>query len=199
MSHELSEIVFLQSRRVVLRPILESDVPQCIRWINDPELRQYLSVYLPIMEADEHEWFKNIHKRKPQDVVLAIVVEGVFIGSIGLHGINMKDRVASTGTLIGDKQYQNKGYGTEAKMLLLDYAFNTLNLRKVCSDVFCSNGRSLKYAEKCGYKQEGRLKEQAYKNGKYIDIVLLAVFKKDWLSLWEIFKKENIENKENIE
>jgi len=191
MPEEAPQIVFLQSKRVVLRPLLKEDVPLLIRWINDPEVSQYLSVYMPMMEADENEWFENLHKRKPYDIVLAIVVDRKAIGTMGIHGINMKDRVATTGALIGEKEYWGKGYGSEAKMLLLNYAFNTLNLRKVCSAVFAFNERSYKYSLKCGYKEEGRRREQFYRHGKYWDEILLAVFRDDWLPLWEKFAKEH--------
>ncbi len=191
MSEQASQIVFLESTRVVLRPLLKEDVPLCLRWINDPEVRQYLIVYQPVMEADENEWFESLHKQKATNIVLAMVVGGQVIGTMGLHHISMKDGVATTGALIGEKEYWDKGYGSEAKMLLLHYAFHTLNLRKVCSSVIAFNGRSHAYSLKCGYKEEGRRKEQIYRNGKYHDEILLAVFRQDWQLLWEKFAEEH--------
>jgi RimJ/RimL family protein N-acetyltransferase len=92
--------------------------------------------------------------------------------------------------MIGEKEYWGKGYGTEAKMLLLHYAFDTLNLRKICSSVISFNERSHKYSLKCGYKEEGRRKAQLFRDGKYWDEIQLAVFRKDWLLLWKKFQAE---------
>ncbi len=108
---------------------------------------------------------------------------------MGIHRINWKDRTATTGAVIGEKAYWGKGYGSEAKKLLLDYAFNELNLRKICSGALAFNGRSQAYSKKCGYEVEGVLKQHIFKNGEYHDLVQLAVFKEQWLPLWKKFRK----------
>jgi RimJ/RimL family protein N-acetyltransferase len=187
-------IKFLIGKKVYLRPLLEEDYLFLLRWTNDPEVRPFLNRSLPTMEAEEKEWIERLHKNKGDNVVLMIcLTEGDRpIGTMGLHGINQKDGVATTGAMIGEKDYWGKGYGTEAKMILLDHAFNTLNLRKICSSVFAFNGRSLRYLEKSGYVIEGTLKKQLFINGKYVDEVLLAVFKKDFMLLWKKFKKEHL-------
>ena len=78
----------------------------------------------------------------------------------------------------------------------LNYAFNTLNLRKICSSVLAFNKRSLKYNLHCGYKIEGRKRKQIFKNGKYWDEIILGLFKKDWLTIWKRYQKtvNNIAN-----
>ena len=181
-------IVFLNGKRVVLRPLLKIDIPRLLRWTNDPEVRKYVLRYLPVMEAHEDLWFEALSKDK-ENIVLMIVVDNVAIGTMGIHRINWKDGVATTGAIIGEKEYWGNGYGSEAKMILLNYAFNTLNLRKICSTVIAFNERSYHYNLKCGYLVEGRLKEHMYKDGAYWDEILMAVFKKDWLPLWEKFKE----------
>jgi RimJ/RimL family protein N-acetyltransferase len=185
------DVVFLRGKRLYLRPPCAKDIPSFLRWMNDQEVTQYLSAFLPVMEADEAEWIERIRKNKEKEVVLVIVdIEtGKPIGSMGIHGISWKDRRATTGAVIGEKSYWGKGYGTEAKMLLLNYAFNTLNLRKICSRVFGFNGRSRAYSEKCGYKIEGTLRDHHFKRGAYCDEIHLAVFREDWLPIWERFQK----------
>ena len=185
-----TEIVFLKSNRVILRPVLKKDLPQLLKWINDIEIQQYLNAHLPVMEAEEDEWFDALHKSRSQ-VVFAIVADGKLIGNMGIHNIDHRNGTASTGALIGNKKYWGKGYGSEAKMILLNYAFNTLNLRKVSSSVIAFNERSYNYSKKCGYKDEGRLKAQHYAFGKYWDEILLAVFQADWQPLWVKFAKKH--------
>ena len=192
---DTTDIVFLRGRKVNLRPMCrETDLDLCTKYINDPEVRQYLASFLPLSKEAEASWFDSFaerNKKTTTDIILAIVdIEtGKYIGSIGLHQINWRDGRATTGTLIGDKTYWNRGYGTDAKMILLDYAFNTLGLRKIDSAAFAPNKRSINYSLHCGYKVEGVLKKHAFRDGRFQDYVLLAVFKKDWLPIWRRYRK----------
>lgn len=186
----MSEIIFQEGKRVSLRPVLKEDVPRCLKWMNDREVTRCLRARLPTMEADEEGWFESLHKKKQSDILLTIVADEKPIGLMGIHGIDWVDRTATTGALIGEKEYWGKGYGTEAKMLLLHYAFETLNLRKICSSVIAYNKRSYAYSIKCGYKEEGRRQKQIFKEGKYWDEIMLAVFRKDWLVCWKKFQEQ---------
>lgn len=190
---EYSGIVTLRGKKTVLRPIEEADLPLLVRWLNDQEIVQYLMRYLPVSMEEEKEWFKQLSADKSTDIVFAIVplagtYAGQLIGTMGIHRISWRDGIAFTGATIGVSEYQGKGYGADAKMNLLNYAFNTLNLRKICSMVLAFNERSLRYSARCGYKIEGRRVNQVYRNGAYHDEVLLGVFKEDWLPIWERYQ-----------
>ena len=178
-------VVFLRGKKVILRPPDKKDIPLLAKWINDPEIRCFINNFLPTTEGAERVWLEGLDKKPPTDIVLIIEVAGKAIGSMGLHRINMKDRVATTGAIIGEKEYWGKGYGTDAKMILLDYAFNTLNLRKVMSSVKAFNRRSLSYSLHCGYCVEGRLRRQHFVDGKYYDEIMLGVFRHEWLPYWQ--------------
>jgi RimJ/RimL family protein N-acetyltransferase len=186
-----NNVVFLRGKRVYLRPPTKDDIPLLLRWMNDDDVRQYVASFLPIVEADEVEWLERLHRDKETHIVFVIVdaKHGKPIGTMGIHGISWKDRRATTGAIIGEKKYRGRGYGSEAKMLLLNYAFNSLNLRKICSHTFGFNERSMAYSKKCGYHVEGVLKDHHFKNGAYCDDINLAVFKEDWLPIWKRFQK----------
>jgi RimJ/RimL family protein N-acetyltransferase len=187
------KLVFLKGKKTILRPLRKAtDFEPCLRWINDPQVNQYLLVYFPVTEKKEEEWFDRI-ANNPNEIVLGIeTLDGKLIGNMALVHINAKDRTASTGALIGEKEYRGKGYGTDAKMALLDYAFNTLNLRKINSSVYAFNKRSVKYNLKCGYKIEGVRKKQIFRNGKYHDEILIAVSKENWLPIWKKYRKNRL-------
>jgi len=193
MTKPNDDVVFLRGKRLYLRPLTKEDIPFFLRWMNDQEVIHFLATFLPVTEADENEWFEQLQKKKNEEIVLGIVdaKSGKLIGSMGIHRISWKDRTATTGAVIGDKKFWGKGYGTEAKMLLLNYAFNVLNLRKISSLVYSYNKRSQAYSEKCGYKVEGVLKAHIFKNGRYWNVINLAVFKKDWQPRWDAFRKTN--------
>ena len=188
-----SEPIFLQGKRIVLRPFIEEDIPIFTKWFNSSELRPFLLGNFPLTTIAEKQFMQQIKDNKNNSIVfLVIVVAKKVIGIVSLNKINWQNRTAVSGTVIGETDYWDKGYGTEAKMIFLNYAFNTLNLRKICSDVIEYNKRSLSYSKKCGYKIEGRFKKQIFKKGRYWDEIALAVFKKDWQLLWKQWKKNNL-------
>lgn len=191
MNENKNRVIFLKGRKTILRPMnKQTDIEKCLRWINDPEIRHFVKNIFPMTYADEEYWFDNMGRKKPNDISFAIeTLDGTYIGNMGIHNINWKNGTFVTGAIIGEKEYWNKGYGTDAKMLLLDYAFNTLNLRKGVSTVIAYNKRSLNYSLHCGYKIEGVQKKQMFREGKYHDLLWLGLFKKDWLVVWKRYKK----------
>ncbi len=193
-----TRVVFRMGKRLYLRPVEKGDLPKLTVWINDPEVTENLTVMHPFSLEWEEVWFKGLVERQGKDVILGIVLKDndELIGNMGLHGIDHMNGRAMTGSLIGKREYWGKGYGTEAKMLVLDYAFNTLNLRKICSLVYASNPRSKRCLEKCGYREEGLLKEHVYRNGKYVDVFQMAVFKDSFLPLWKEYKEKFLDVKE---
>lgn len=189
MSEKELRPVFLAGQKVNLRPLCRADISNLTRWINDPDVREFIANCLPQTEKQEEEWFNKLGSDE-KNVGLGIETkDGVLIGTMGVHQINWIDRICTTGALIGDKDYWGRGYGTDAKMILLDYIFNTLNLHKVCSSVISYNKRSLYYSLHCGYKIEGRRRKQIFRKGRYWTLIELGLFKKEWLPIWRRYKK----------
>ena len=177
--------VLLYGKKVVLCPPDKSKhLENALKWINDTEITQYITHYLPVTRDFEEEWFDNLRKEREKNVVFAIEThDGKHIGFTGLHNINWHDRTAVAGAIIGDKDYWGKGYGTDSMMVLLSFAFLSLSLRKICASVLAFNKRSLGHVLKCGFRKEGVREKQIYKNGHYEDEVLIAVFRKNWLKM----------------
>lgn len=183
----------LKGKKVILRPIdIEKDLGNFHKWINDFEVMQFLGKpYKPIPKEKEKELLQKMLS-DDYSVVFAIeTMDGKHIGVTGLHKISHFDGTATTGTFIGDKNYWSRGYGTEAKMLLLQYAFLVLNLRRINSRVISFNKRSLRCQLKCGYKIEGVMKKEVWKNGRYHNLITLAVFQENWLKLWKKYSRKS--------
>ena len=187
---EEKRLIFLEGKKVILRPYdKERDLVNCQRWINDPELRRFLQNTSPITLKKEEEILDELTSNLGNVFLIIETKDGVPIGVMSVIKIDWIHRTAGTGAMIGEKEYWGKGLGTDAKMILLNYLFNTLNLRKINSTAFAFNKRSVAYNQKCGYKIEGIKKSEWFRDGKYVDEVMLAVFKKDWLPIWRRYKK----------
>lgn len=172
---------FLIGERVYLRPLDKaSDLEKCLQWINDPEIRTFIKTRVPIDRKQETAWFDRDHS---DGIMLAVVLkqDNRFIGNHGLERINWLYRHATSGTIIGEKNCWGKGYGSEAKMLLLGHAFQTMNLHRVSTSVLATNARSLACQLKCGFRQEGIRRQQFFKNGEWVDEILLGVLREEWL------------------
>jgi len=181
---------YRQGKLVGLRPLKKEDARSFAIWMNDPNVTKFLSMYLPVTEAEEEEWIATQAKQK-DDICLAIEVlsEHLCIGSVGLT-INQLNQRAMLGIVIGDKKYQNGGYGTDTMMTILELAFNTLNLRKVCLCVHGNNPRAHHVYEKCGFKDVGRWKEEFFVQGQWVDSIHMEVFRDEWKVKYDEYLKK---------
>lgn len=100
-----------------------------------------------------------------------------FVGIISIENIDYINRNAEVGYWIG-KKYWNRGIATESLALVIDYAFNILDLHKLYASVFVQNAASIHVLEKCSLRREGELHEQKYKHGKFHNILLYGMTKK---------------------
>ncbi|OGO40359.1 MAG: hypothetical protein A2147_00915 [Chloroflexi bacterium RBG_16_57_8] len=177
----------LRGKSVLLRPVRRSDLSHFLKWFNDPEVTQYLAMYLPMTEMAEEKWIEELGSRATTHAMFVIeVLEGDGnrpIGTTGLSGINPKDHRATFGIAIGEKDYWSKGYGTEAARLLVNYGFEQLNLHRINSGAIAFNERSIRMHKSVGFKEEGRQREAFFKNGKYHDHVVFGMLKEEWKGL----------------
>lgn len=182
--------IFLRGHRLYLRTVRRDDLPLLLKWTNDPDLRDmYLRRHFPVDEIEAGEWIAHLHKRTDGVSLVICLNDGRPIGIIGVHSIDWKNRLGESETVIGEKEFWSNGYATEAKMILLHYAFDTLNLRKMHGAIYAFNKGSLAYNQKCGYQVEGVQRRHIFKNGEYHDRIVVAVFREDWLPIWERFQK----------
>jgi diamine N-acetyltransferase len=188
MNETPAPVVFIKGRKVILRPVEESDLPSYQVWVNDPDIRRCLMVYRPMSQLSEREWYEKYQKDLTGMHFAICDLEHRLIGSTGIFGIDWQHRYGTTGTFIGPAELRGQGFGSDAKMHLLNYAFNTLNLNKVISGAFEFNERSLRYSLKCGYQIEGRGRKQIFKDGRYWDSIQLGVLREEWLPLWETYQ-----------
>lgn len=183
--------MFLQSKRIYLRPMQREDLPSCITWMNDPETRGYILNQTPIDEVREGQWFESLDRKPfPSHIIFAIVLKrgGQLIGDTGIQGINWINRYAETGIVLGEA-YRNKGYGSEAARLVLEYCFNTLGLHRIVARVLATNQRSYLCHKNIGYREEGRERQVYFRDGKWIDSIRLAILEDEWRALQKKIKR----------
>lgn len=174
----------IYGNRIRLRKVEKNDLPRFVAWLNDPEVREGLGVYLPLSQEEEDRWYEKMLDRPPEEHVLVVEVRAgdgwQMIGSTRLFNFDWRIRKAEFGILIGDKNYWNRGYGTEITRLMLQHGFETLNLNRIYLKVFSSNPRARRAYEKAGYILEGTLRQANFRDGKYVDDLIMSVLREEW-------------------
>ena len=172
---------YYNGQRIYFRPIELTDCAKFVEWFNDPDNWRTLARSNPINQLREKEFIEGLYKSNT-DVAFGIVlsVDDSFIGCCGLHGISPQARSASFGILIGEMRYQGLGFGGETISLALRYGFEELNLNRIELDVFAGNERGLRAYRRAGFVQEGRRRQAFYRNGRYHDVIHMAVLREDW-------------------
>ncbi len=178
---------FLVGNRVQLRPLEESDADILTAWINDPEIRRCLLFRVPYSVRAEKEWIASLSSgtAHPRQVALGIELrhEPRLIGTVGLHGIDWIHRRAMTGIFLSPPELRGQGYGTEAKNLILDYAFGELGLHSLSTHVFADNVASIRSVERQGYRRAGVLRQATYVKGRWVDNVVFDILAEEWRAL----------------
>jgi RimJ/RimL family protein N-acetyltransferase len=165
-----------------LRAIEREDIPTFVRWLNDPAVRYYLEMYLPMSKAEEEQWFEAHLKDKNSHIFAIETEDGVPIGNIGLHSVDWRNRSAVLGIVIAEKEYWGQGYGTDAITALLGFAFREMNLHRVFLFTYDFNERAIRCYEKCGFQHEGRAREAVFRDGRYHDSLLMGILRGDFIN-----------------
>ena len=100
-----------------------------------------------------------------------------------LHRVHAEDRKAGLGIMIGEKDYWSNGYGGDAIVTLLRFAFHEMNLNRVWLHVFEFNERARASYKKCGFREEGRLRQHYYAEGRYWDVFVMAILRDEFEAL----------------
>ena len=171
---------FRIGKAIYLRPLEQADAPLLQQWINDPEVTRTLLAHQPINQAAEVRWLDELYKTDHEVVLGIATTADKLIGAVGLHRIDYKNSHAQFGIMIGDRDEWYKGYGTEATRLMVAYAFDTLNLNRVWLHVYVTNAYALRTYEKVGFQREGVLRQETYRDGRYVDAISMAILRSEW-------------------
>lgn len=161
---------------VYLRPIEMEDTKQIVRWRNQERVRHNFLYQKPFTKEGHEEWMRT--KVAAGEVVQFIICEkesGRGVGSVYFRDIDMRHKKAEYGIFIGEADCAGKGWGTEVARLAVGYARDTLGLHKLMLRVFADNVGAVKSYQNAGFVQEAHLRDEFLQDGKYRDILLMAV------------------------
>ena len=177
--------VFLKGKLVDLIVLNEEIVDQTdwYTWVNDKDLTKYLAQgYFPNNKEDQRKYYKeNILTKKRLQVGILNKKNKDLIGTVGLYDFNYIHQSCSISTLMNmnNKKIDSIKYFIESQKLIIDHAFNKLNLRRINASSHTKGLRDLNI-KLLKYKHEGTLRECWFTEGNFVDLYLLGLLKKDW-------------------
>lgn len=171
--------------RIYLSPRNSEDVEQFTEWMNDFQTTDYIGRSGQLVTLDGEKKYLEENSNAEASFVIVTLDENKMIGTVALEQINHINRTATLGIFIGDKDYRENGYGTEAIRLILEYGFHYLNLNNIDLRVLDLNERAKKCYQKCGLKECGKRRKACFLNGKYYDTLHMEIladeFEGDWI------------------
>ena len=179
----------IQDRNITLRAIELEDLTQLQVWANDQDIQYMLGGWhFPTNMNDQQNWYNTLSCSSNNQRFMVINNDGIKIGMANLVNINFKDGNAEHGLLL-DQKYQRQGYGYSVVMTMMKYAFNELRLNRLETTIISNNQPSLNlFINKCGWQQEGVLRKWYFRQGQFIDKVILGILKEDYINLVEAEK-----------
>ena len=184
-----SSNIFLEGEKIFLRAFEQGDEKVLVQLENNTGLRSTLFYAIPTNLQQQYE---KIQKQinDPNTIILIICDKktGVAIGETAFFRIDWVGRMATFYIALLDNNH-NKGYGSETVKLMLQYAFDILNLNRVQLHVAVNNISGIKVYKRNGFVIEGTLRQAMYGDGEYHDFHLMAILKNEYLE----HKKNNYE------
>ena len=162
-------------RKINLRSFEYRDLAGMVRWNNDGEVEAFVDCDLPKTLPECELWFQNNVPSRDYRIFAIEDRAGNLIGDLELDHISWRNGEAELRIRIGEKDYWNQGYGTDAVRSILRLALNELGLRRIYLKVYRFNTRAIRCYEKCGFRRQGVLKRRVKSAGDWKDIILMSL------------------------
>ena len=160
---------------VALSPALPDDLGNLFLWLNDAKAALEDMPYRPVDCLVFREWLDQQAKQNGQVLfIIRTLQPSRAIGFVLFKNLNPVFRAAELGVRIGDESDRGKGHGSAALRLALDYAWNTLNLKRVWLTTLAGNARAIAAYARAGFEQEGVMRQAAFIGGRWRDVAMMA-------------------------
>ncbi|HUS00527.1 MAG TPA: GNAT family protein [Chitinophagaceae bacterium] len=167
----------LESERLLFKPLSLAHLSEeYVSWLNDKEVNKYLESGGDYTLEKLKCYLEAVEKKEILFWAIHIKESDKHIGNIKIDPIIKKHGVGEYGILMGDKNEWGKGYAKEASLKIIDYCFNTINIRKITLGVVEEHNQAVQLYFKLGFSVEGKYIKQGLYNGHYCDTLRMALF-----------------------
>ncbi len=171
----------MQGKLTRLRGYEKSDADALFRWFSDEEVTRWLGPPNLPSRAQQEKFIELAAASGDDAKYFAIeTLDGKLVGDCGLRNIDWKSRKAEFFITIGEKQLWDKGLGSDALRIVIRLAFDKMNLNRLWLTTLVDNPRAVRCYEKCGFVREGLLRQESFVDGKYRDVLMMALLREDY-------------------
>jgi len=168
---------------VTIRPTQKQDAERIALMGNNKKIWDNLRDYIPYPYSlkDGQDFVKMLSDSDPVTTFAVCYHEEL----VGIMGFNMQTDIYRESAEIGywlGEDYWGKGIASKAILLVIDYAFNVLDLKRLYTAVFDYNEASRRVLEKAGFRYEGRAIKSIIKNGEYHDEIKFGLLNPKYFS-----------------
>lgn len=190
-------IAFINGKKIFLRPVEVEDAEFLAFCLNSPDIRPTFFTNFPTNVFRQTELIRSLYKDSREYVPFIICEknQGEPVGITAFHRIDLISRAAIFSIIIPEKKNWDKGYGTEATQLMVEYGFDVLNLNRIQLHVCSLNTRGIKVYEKVGFVKEGLLRQAMYQNDEYYDFYVMAILRDEYYQRKKQATSPNLSNK----
>jgi RimJ/RimL family protein N-acetyltransferase len=175
--------VYYKENELVIRPIIEEDLPILWELMYKEELPEWTKWDAPYFGHERLTYEEYMNKK---DTVInqpsrwAIEVNGEVIGTVSYYWEHKPSNWLEMGIVIYNSNFWSGGYGTRAIRLWINHLFNTMPLVRVGYTTWSGNVRMIKVGEKLGMTMEARLRKCRFYNGQYYDSIRMGILREEW-------------------
>lgn len=177
--------VFLREFQPYTSQQQDEEFDKYVEWLRDLRTVKYIGRKEYFLSSDKNEIFEYVKQlaKSPNDSFFKIMYNDNFIGTFKVGHINWETRTADMGIMIGDANYRGKGMSERVMQVGLYYAFNNLGLWKVTGGLLSGNIAMQKCFEKCGFKQEGCIRNYMFVGNTLEDHLLYGLLREEFMEV----------------
>ena len=179
----------LRGDKVRLTAVTSADVAVITRWWGDPDFMRLYNT-APAMPRNDDQVSRRFDIGRTSDNAFLFAIrrsdavgdndDDDLLGLVELDGMDWVHRTTSISIGIGQACHRGQGYGREAMQLALAFAFDELNLYRVCLTVFSYNEQAIALYEGLGFVREGAYREHLERDGRRYDMLLYGLLRPEW-------------------
>jgi RimJ/RimL family protein N-acetyltransferase len=171
----------LRGRQIGLRPMTSEDAWLLYGWFNDDRVVKDLglqqALFCVSMEEERTIVSTKLSSPTDRDFIAVDLAAGRAIGWVGLSHIDLRNAMAELNVVIGVPGEWDQGKGTEATRLLVDHAFEVMNLHRAYLRVPERNRRAVRCFTSAGLTVEGTLRDDHHHCGRYASSLLMSALR----------------------
>jgi len=172
----------IKGEYVYLRAIEESDLPQLMKWRNDPQLRKFFRETDEINMQNQRKWFDSVNAKNSPHKMFAIIKSDTdeLMGACGLCYIDWINRSADFSIYLGYKDlYIDNLYAIDAANLMKDYGFSVLNLHRLWAEIYSLDEKKKIFFSQLNFTLDGTFRDTYWYDSKWHNSLFYSLLSTD--------------------